>query len=31
MDGSYRIGIHASIAGSYLNALESARKLDATR
>jgi len=27
MDGSLRIGIHASIAGSYLNALESARKL----
>ena len=27
MDGSMRIGIHASIAGSYLNALESARKL----
>jgi deoxyribonuclease-4 len=27
MDGSFRIGIHASIAGSYLNALESARKL----
>jgi deoxyribonuclease-4 len=27
MDGSLRIGIHASIAGSYINALESARKL----
>ncbi|HJX96082.1 MAG TPA: deoxyribonuclease IV, partial [Candidatus Acidoferrum sp.] len=27
MDGSLRIGIHASIAGSYLTALESARKL----
>jgi len=27
MDGSMRIGIHTSIAGSYLNALESARKL----
>ena len=27
MDGSLRIGIHASIAGSYLNALESAQKL----
>src|SRR5437879_5447866 len=27
MDGSVRIGIHTSIAGSYLNALESARKL----
>lgn len=27
MDGSLRIGIHASIAGSHLNALESARKL----
>jgi deoxyribonuclease-4 len=27
MDGSARIGIHTSIAGSYLNALESARKL----
>jgi deoxyribonuclease-4 len=27
MDGSLRIGIHASIAVSYLNALESARKL----
>jgi len=27
MDGSTRIGIHSSIAGSYLNALESARKL----
>jgi len=27
MDGSLRIGIHASIAASYLNALESARKL----
>jgi len=27
IDGSLRIGIHASIGGSYLNALESARKL----
>src|ERR1700676_1983350 len=27
MDGSFRIGIHTSIAGSYLNALESAQKL----
>ncbi len=27
MNGSLRIGIHTSIAGSYLNALESARKL----
>jgi deoxyribonuclease-4 len=27
MDGSLRVGIHASIAGSYINALESARKL----
>ncbi len=27
MDGSARIGIHTSIAGSYLNALEAARKL----
>lgn len=27
MDGSLRIGIHTSIAGGYLNALESARKL----
>jgi len=27
IDGSRRIGIHASIGGSYLNALESARKL----
>jgi len=27
MDGSLRIGIHTSIAGSYLNALESAQKL----
>jgi deoxyribonuclease-4 len=27
MDGSMRIGIHTSIVGSYLNALESARKL----
>lgn len=26
-DGSLRIGIHTSIAGSYLNALEAARKL----
>ena len=29
MDGSVRIGLHTSIAGSYLNALESARKLGA--
>src|SRR5262250_3826545 len=29
MDGSVRIGIHTSISGSYLNALESARKLGA--
>jgi deoxyribonuclease IV len=27
MDGSMRIGIHTSIGGSYLNALEAARKL----
>src|SRR5580658_9908514 len=27
MDGSARIGIHTSIVGSYLNALEAARKL----
>jgi deoxyribonuclease-4 len=27
MDGSMRIGIHTSTAGSYLNALESARRL----
>ena len=27
MDGSVRIGIHTSIAGSYVNALEAARKL----
>src|SRR5260370_15536744 len=27
MDGSLRIGIHTSIAGSNLNALEAARKL----
>ena len=27
LDGSLRIGIHTSIAGSYLSALESARKL----
>jgi len=27
MDGSMRIGIHTSIVGSYLNALEAARKL----
>ena len=27
MDGRLRIGIHTSIAGSYINALESARKL----
>jgi deoxyribonuclease IV len=27
MDGSTRIGIHSSISGSHLNALESARKL----
>ena len=26
-DGSARIGIHSSISGSHLNALESARKL----
>lgn len=30
MDGSLRLGIHTSIAGSYLNALESARKLGCT-
>ena len=30
MDGSTRIGIHTSIAGSYLNGLESARKLGCT-
>lgn len=29
MDGSVRIGIHTSISGSYLNALESAKKLGA--
>ena len=29
MDGSVRIGLHTSIAGSYLNALESAKKLGA--
>ena len=29
MDGSLRIGIHTSIAGSYLNALEAASKLGA--
>jgi len=29
MDGSLRLGIHTSISGSYLNALESARKLGA--
>jgi len=29
MDGSLRIGLHTSIAGSYLNALESAHKLGA--
>ena len=29
MDGSVRIGLHTSIAGSYLNALESASKLGA--
>jgi deoxyribonuclease-4 len=29
MDGSLRVGIHTSIAGSYQNALESARKLGA--
>jgi deoxyribonuclease-4 len=29
MDGSMRIGIHTSIAGSYLTALESARRLGA--
>jgi deoxyribonuclease IV len=27
LDGSLRIGLHTSIAGSYLNALESARRL----
>ena len=27
MDGTLRVGIHTSIAGTYLNALESARKL----
>jgi len=27
LDGSLRVGIHTSISGSYLNALESARKL----
>ena len=27
LDGSLRIGIHTSVAGSYLNALESARRL----
>jgi deoxyribonuclease IV len=29
MDGSLRIGLHTSISGSHLNALESARKLGA--
>jgi deoxyribonuclease-4 len=29
MDGTLRLGIHTSIAGSYLNALESAKKLGA--
>jgi deoxyribonuclease IV len=29
MDGTVRIGLHTSIAGSYINALESARKLGA--
>src|SRR5271165_5802556 len=29
MDGSLRIGLHTSIAGSYVNALESAKKLGA--
>jgi len=29
MDGSLRIGIHTSISGSYLNALEAAKKLGA--
>lgn len=29
MDGSLRLGIHTSIAGNYVNALESARKLGA--
>ena len=29
MDGSVRIGLHTSISGSYLNGLESARKLGA--
>src|SRR5260370_32385482 len=31
MDGSVRIGIQTSIAGSYLNALESARELGCNR
>ncbi len=31
MDGSMRIGIHCSISGSHMNALESAKKLGATR
>lgn len=30
LEGGLRIGIHTSIAGSYLNALESARKLGCT-
>ena len=30
MDGSTRVGIHTSIAGGYLNGLESARKLGCT-
>jgi len=29
MDGSLRIGLHTSISGSYVNALESAKKLGA--
>jgi deoxyribonuclease IV len=29
MDGSLRLGLHTSIAGNYLNALESAKKLGA--
>src|SRR5262249_39827998 len=29
MEGRLRIGVHTSISGSYLNALESARKLGA--
>jgi deoxyribonuclease IV len=30
MDGTLRLGIHTSIAGNYVNALESARKLGCT-